>query len=169
MAAELLRSQAEARIAPATDRWAQLPPIVVSLGPHVELLVEARALYINGYLYSCVAQCGITCERILKDIAARSLRLMREGTAIALPEAAVEHLDWFEHSRMARLLAACELITADVRKAALDLGELRNRYAHGSGTSPEADALRAVRLLHTVVEGTVSLLSQLIGTPSGSA
>jgi hypothetical protein len=169
MVAEVLRKQAESRIAPATDRWAQLPPIVVSLGPHVELLVEARALYINGYLYSCVAQSGITCERILKDIAARSLRLTREGATLALPEAALEHLDWFEHSRIARFLAACELISVDVRKAALDLGELRNRYAHGSGTNPEADALKAVTLLHTVVEGTVSLFGQLVGAGSGSA
>jgi hypothetical protein len=40
-------------------------------------------------------------------------------------------------------------------KAADDLGQLRNKYAHARGKSSEADALRAMNLLHTLVEETV--------------
>jgi len=39
--------------------------------------------------------------------------------------------------------------------------EVRNKYAHGSGSSAEANALKAITLLHVVVEGTVSLFGQL--------
>jgi hypothetical protein len=169
MVAKHIRDQLESRMASALARYSQLPPIVVSLGPHVSFLIEARALYVHGYLYSCVAQCGITCERVLKDVAARSLRLQQDGPATSLPEAALEHLDWFEHSRVARFLAACGLITPEVRKAALDLGELRNRYAHGSGTNAEVDAFKAVSHLHTIIEGTVSLFSDLLPSPPDSA
>lgn len=164
--AAVLRRRLEARIDASVDRYARLPPIAVSLGPHAALLAEARELYVNGYLYSCVAQCGITAERTLKDLLARSLQAVKGGVLQPLPEASLEHLDHFEQARLARFLAACELITTDVRKAALDLATLRNSYAHGSGKDAEADAFKALGWLHVIIEGTVSLLSQLHAHPS---
>lgn len=165
--AALLRQQVERALPHAVARWAKIPPIAVALGPHVDLLAEARALYIHGYFYSCVAQCGITSERILKDLMARSLRVVVGVDAPKeLPLPALKHLDWFDQSRIAKFLTECGVITTDVRKAALDLATLRNEYAHGSGTNPEADALKAIGFLHAIVEGTVSMFGKMLAHPT---
>jgi len=76
-----------------------------------------------------------------------------------VPEEAIPELDRFEQSAIARFLTKADLLVADARKAVLELAELRNRYAHGSGTKPHEDALKAVGLLHDVVNRTVSFFA----------
>ena len=76
-----------------------------------------------------------------------------------MPEEAIPELDRFEQSAIARFLTKADLLVADARKAVLELAELRNRYAHGSGTKPHEDALKAVGLLHDVVNRTVSFFA----------
>jgi hypothetical protein len=45
-------------------------------GEYLELLIEARKLYVEGYFYSCVAMCGIVAED--------SLKIMRESASFPL-------------------------------------------------------------------------------------
>ena len=62
-AAERLRQQLEGRPEASVDRQWELPQLIVKPeGEYLELLLEARDLYINGYFYSCVATCGIVGE-----------------------------------------------------------------------------------------------------------
>jgi hypothetical protein len=52
------------------------------------------------------------------------------------------------------------LLSAEAAKAADSLGQLRNQYAHARGQSPQPDALKAVKLLHILVEDTVSVFKE---------
>jgi hypothetical protein len=55
-------------------------------------------------------------------------------------------------------LKNAELLSEDAAKAADKLGELRNAYAHARGKDPQKDAIGAIKWLHLLVEGTVSVL-----------
>jgi hypothetical protein len=140
-------------------RWSELPDLEPTAGPHVPLLLEARELYRHGHFYSCVAMCGIASERIVKDVFVAGLAVWRDETAVAVPDEAIPELDRFELNAIARFLTKAGLLGPDARKAVLDLAELRNRYAHASGAKPRDDALKAVGLLHDVVNRTVSLFA----------
>lgn len=141
----------------ALRRWSELPDLEPTTGPHVPLLLEARELYLHGHFYSCVAMCGIASERIVKDVLGQGLAVWQDDEVAALPEEAIPELDRFELSAIARFLTKAGLLVPDARKAVLDLAELRNRYAHSPGTKPREDALKAIGLLHDVVNRTVSL------------
>jgi hypothetical protein len=138
-------------------RWSELPDLDPTAGPHVPLLLEARELYTHGHFYSCVAMCGITAERILKDLLGERFAIRRDGEVRDIPDDAAPELDRFEVSAIARFLTKAGLLEPAVRKAALELAELRNVYAHGSGLKPESDSLKALTLLHVVVQETVVL------------
>ncbi|MBI3127105.1 MAG: hypothetical protein HYZ11_05840 [Candidatus Tectomicrobia bacterium] len=140
-------------------RWSELPDLEPTSGPHVPLLLEARELYRHGHFYSCVAMCGIASERIVKDVLGEGLAVRKDDEALDLPEEAIPEIDRFELSAIARFLTKAGLLTPEARKAVLDLAELRNRYAHGSGAKPREDALKALELLHDVVNRTVSLFA----------
>lgn len=137
-------------------RWSELPDLEPTSGPHVPLLLEARELYRHGHFYSCVAMCGIASERIVKDVLGEGLAVRKDDEAVELPEEAIPELDRFELSAIARFLTKAGLLTPEARKAVLDLAELRNRYAHGSAARPHEDALKALGLLHDVLNRTVS-------------
>jgi hypothetical protein len=140
-------------------RWSELPDVEMTAGPHVPLLFEARELYRHGHFYSCVAMCGIASERIVKDILGDGLAVWKDEKAVDLPVEAIPELDRFELGAIARFLAKAGLLVPEARKAVLDLAELRNSYAHGSGMKPREDALRAIVLLHDVVDRTVSFFA----------
>lgn len=146
-------------------RWSELPDLDPTAGPHVPLLLEARELYRHGHFYSCVAMCGIASERIVKDILGEGLAVRKdeegESTkqAVPLPDEAIAELDRFELSAIARFLVKAGLLVPEARKAVLDLAQLRNRYAHGSGMKSPEDALKAIGLLHDVVNRTVSFFA----------
>ena len=50
-----LRKLYESRIESIVQRKAKLPFLMVHMGAHTSLLVEARSLFSEGWLYSCVA------------------------------------------------------------------------------------------------------------------
>jgi hypothetical protein len=56
-----------------------------------------------------------------------------------------------------RFLKEAGVLQPEAAKAADKLGQLRNRYAHARGVDAKADALEAVRLLHAIVDDTVSV------------
>jgi len=139
-------------------RQGRLPPLMVHrTSEYVQLLVESRDLFCQGYFYSCVAMCGIVAERILKDVMRRHVYTVTRNGLSRPSDKAFDQLERVDIRSITQFLAEANLIDADVRKAAIDLGDLRNKYAHARGHNPESDALKAIEHMHKIVEGTVSV------------
>jgi len=155
----LLRQKFEERLPDAIERiWEQPPVMLKARGECLALLLEARELYIAGHSYSCVAMCGIVGEHLVKDVL-RAYVLVRKGiSAQPPPEVAFDQLERIEVNGIVRFLKEADLLSDDATKAADSLGQLRNQYAHARGKNPQPDALNSIKLLHTLVEGTVSVL-----------
>jgi hypothetical protein len=149
------------RLTDAVERVWQLPTVVVhrSDAEYISLLDEARELFKMGYFYSCVAMCGIVGEKLIKDLLRTSIQVSRDGVPTIPSPKAFEELAKLNASSLVNFATETELISADTRKAALRLGELRNEYAHARGRNPQRDALEAIEKLHLVIDGTVSLLN----------
>lgn len=148
----------QAQIDAAIDRVFQLPAVMVHPpGEYTDLLAEAREVYTHGHFYACVAVCGIAGERILKDILRASLRIALNGTVEVPSDPALDQLEYVDTSAIARFLTRAGLVTDDGGKAAQKLHELRNAYAHARGKDPQGDALKAIRQLHDLIEGSVSV------------
>jgi hypothetical protein len=128
-----LEADAAKMLSVADDRAAQLPEVVVERGPFMPLLVEARELYVWGFDYGCVAMCGISAERILKDILRRAVLVQREETVAWPAPEAFDQLERVEVGAIARFLRKADLIPDDVAVAADKLAQLRNAYAHARG------------------------------------
>ena len=154
---DMLREKVEKRLDEMILRYRELPAIMVHFGEYSELLLEARDLYVEGKYYSCVAMCGITSERIAKELLQTSL-LMRKKENWAFPsdeQAAV--LDKIEMNNIRELLIKSEVIDNNLRKPFQNLSELRNKYAHATGEKPKEDAKLSINYLHQIIEGTVSV------------
>src|SRR5262249_36462670 len=137
----------------------ELPTIIVEPeGEYLALLLEARELYIAGHFYSCVAMCGIVGERLVKDVLRANILIRNDGMPKPPPDVAFDQLERIEVIGIIRFLKEAGLLSDEAKKAATKLGELRNIYAHAQGKEPNQDALKAIKLLHSVVEGTVSIL-----------
>jgi hypothetical protein len=148
----------EKRIDASVDRVWDLPAIIVKAeGEYLNLLREARDLYLDGRFYSCVAMCGIVSERIIKDMLRASIWVEKDGQAERPESEAFDELEHAEAYRLARFFLKANLLSKEAFKAAQDLGTLRNKYAHARGGEPQSDALDAIKLLHKVIDGTVSV------------
>jgi hypothetical protein len=157
--ATLLRRGFEQRFADAVDRYWELPA-VWTLNPddqYRELLVEARELFVAGYFYSCVAMCGIVAERLIKDMFRTSLLIQRNGKTEIPTKEAFDQLEQVEIRGMINFLKESGLLIENAAKSARVLGDLRNNYAHARGKAPQTDAIKAIKELHVIVEGTVSV------------
>ena len=158
---QLLQQRCEDALPDAVERVWELPPMVVKpQGEYLSLLLEARELYLAGYFYSCVAMCGIVAERLVKDVFRTSVLVRKGGTPQLPPDAAFNQLERVEMNGIIRFLKETGLLNAEAVKAAESLGQLRNQYAHARGQSPLSDALKAIKLLHTLVEDTVSVFKE---------
>ncbi len=95
---QLLRQRFEDVLTDAVERVWDLPPMVVKpQGEYLTLLLEARALYLTGHFYSCVAMCGIVGERLVKDVFRASVLVQQGGAPQPPPDAAfnqLERVDW---------------------------------------------------------------------------
>jgi hypothetical protein len=140
------------------DRNWDLPPIVLMKpsDEYLGLLLETRELFVNGYFYSCVAMCGIVGERLVKDLFRTSVLIRKNGNTEQLTEAALDQLERVETIGIIEFLKKADVLEGGAADAAKNLGKLRNDYAHSRGKKPEADAIKAIKMLHTLVEGTVS-------------
>jgi hypothetical protein len=153
-----LREKFEGGIEAAKERYWELPPIIVILqGEYLDLLLEARDLYLAGYFYSCVAMCGIVSERIIKDMLRASIWVKKDGKVEKPESEAFDELEHAEAYRLAKFFLKAGLLSKEAFKAAQDLGALRNKYAHARGGEPQSDALDAIKYLHKVIEDTVSI------------
>jgi hypothetical protein len=167
----ILRQKFEQRLPEAVERIWELPPVILQkpFEEYVSLLVEARELFIAGHFYSCVAMCGIVGERLLKDMLRSSVLIAKGGNATCPPDEAFDQLERVEVSGISRFLNKAALLEDGAQKVAQGLGELRNTYAHARGTDPHTDAIKAIKLLHTLVEGTVSVFRDFEITDKGLA
>ena len=176
---QMLRERFEGRLADAVERIWELPPMAVkmtttepdkTLPPprqdvYVALLLEARDLFVAGHFYACVAMCGIVAERLVKDMFRASVLVDIKGKTERPSDGAFDQLERVEVSGLTRFLNESHLLSNAAAKAAKDLGELRNGYAHARGKNPPADAREAVRLLDALVTVTVSVMKNL-GLPA---
>lgn len=156
---QYLRHRFEEKLPEAVERIWDLPNLVLKKPSEIytELLIEAFDLYIDGYFYSCVAMCGIVGERIIKD-ELRAAVLIKKGNQVRSPDST--SFDQFEHldvSSIARFLNKAELLSDRAFKAADSLGQLRNSYVHARGKDPKEDAISAIKMLHMLIEDTVSI------------
>lgn len=157
--ATLLKGRFEQRLPSAVNRYWELPAIML-MNPddqYRELLLEARELFVAGYFYSCVAMCGIVAERLIKDMLRTSLLIHRNGKTEIPTKAAFDQLEHVEVRGMIEFLKEAGLLIENAASSAKFLGDLRNRYAHARGKVPQTDAIEAIKKLHAVVEGTVSV------------
>jgi len=156
---QLLRQRFEERLPEAVERIWELPPIILKepFEDYMELLLEARTLFLMGHFYSCVAMCGVVGERLVKDVLRVSVLVQKEGGPQPPPDVALDQLERVEVNGIVRFLEKAELLDVKAARAAAALGELRNKYAHARGKKPQGDALEAIKLLHVLVEGTVSV------------
>jgi hypothetical protein len=98
--------------------------------------------------------CGIVGERLLKDMFRASILIQKA----AIPaSAALDQLERTGARAIAEFLSECGLLGDAAQQAAEKLQTLRNRYAHASGSNPQEDAISAIKFLHCIVEGTVSV------------
>jgi hypothetical protein len=104
--------------------------------------------------------CGIVGERLIKDVLRASVLVQKDGSLQLPPDAAFKQLERVEVNGIIRFLKEGGLLNAEAAKAADSLGQLRNQYAHARGQSPQPDALKAVKLLHLLVEDTVSVFKE---------
>ncbi len=157
---QILLSQFELRLPGAVERMFDLPPLIIKRpnAEYLDLLQEARELFRIGYFYSCVAMCGIVSERLIKDLLRHSVLVTGGGQTRQPTDEAFDQLERVDSSAIVRFVNKTGLLSDRARRAADNLIQLRNKYAHARGTSPQADALDAIKQLHDVVEGTVSLL-----------
>ena len=156
---QALREQFERRLEASVDRLWDLPPVMLQqpANEYLRLLCEARELFIAGYFYACVAMCGIVGERLVKDTIRASVLVRRDGLAVRPTQVAFDQLERVESSSLCRFLKEAQLLNDDAVKATNKLGQLRNSYAHARGKNARGDAAEAIRLLHTLVEDTVSV------------
>ena len=157
----ILKQRFEAGLADSIERIWDLPPIAVNPeGEYLALLQEARQLYLMGSFYSCVAMCGIVGERLIKDVFRASV-MIRNSTGIQQPSSlSFDQIERVEVRGITQFLKECMLLSEDAAKAAKDLGDLRNRYAHARGKAEQTEALNAIKLLHVIVEDTVSVFKR---------
>lgn len=153
-----LRHRFEEKLPEAVERIWDLPNLVLKPSEiYTELLIEAFDLYIDGYFYSCVAMCGIVGERIIKD-ELRAAVLIKKGNQVRSPDStAFDQFERLDVSSIARFLNKAELLSDKAFKAADSLGQLRNSYVHARGKDPKADAISAIKMLHMLIEDTVSI------------
>ena len=156
---ERLRSQFERRLAESVERTWDLPAIILKdpQAEYLKLLLEARDLYVDGRFYACVAMCGIVGERLVKDLLRASVLVTTEKGPTPPSSEAFNSLERVEVSGLVSFLNKSARLGDEAAKAARGLIELRNAYAHARGKNPPADALQAIKMLHAIVEDTVSV------------
>jgi hypothetical protein len=154
-----LKMKFEQGLTDSVDRYWELPQLMTLSpeDPYKDLLVEARELFVAGHFYSCVAMCGIVRERLVKDMFRASVLIHRNELTEQPTDEAFDQLERVEISGIVEFLRKTRILTEEAANAAKKLGGLRNDYAHARGNTPEKDANSAIKLLHTLVEGTVSI------------
>jgi hypothetical protein len=127
----LLTKKFEEKLSANVERIWDLPNINI-VGPdkpYGDLLIETHDLYINGFFYSCVAMCGIVCERLIKDVLRTHVIIEKDGIRFSPDTEAFDQLERVEIRGIVQFLKKTGLLSEDATKAANDLIELRSETA----------------------------------------
>ncbi len=154
---QMFRSGLERKLNDMIIRYKSLPPIMVHLGKYSEFLIEARDLFIKGSFYPCIAMCGITAERIGKELLRRSVLLRKKGNWAFPSDEQAAILDHIRMNDAIGLLIKSSVIDKDLKSPFQKLTKIRNKYVHAGGKDPKQDSQEAIKHLHTIIEGTVSV------------
>jgi len=127
------------------ERLSQLPPLLIEVGPYCNLLKEARDVFVDGHFYACVAMCGISFERFLRDK--------------AMPYGATrKHRMW----EVRKMLQKNSVLSSGTLILCKDMADLRNDYAHGHGLKPKEDALKALQWMHSFIDNETNLMRDYV-------
>ena len=161
-AKDSLRQELEQDLDNRILRYKELPAIMVQMksdkDEYVKLLHEARKLYIEGRFYSCITMCGVTSERIAKDILKRIILIKKlDGTN---PSIFFKQLDRVPMDVVRELIISAGAVDSSLRDDFTKLAGLRDKYVHARSIESQNDARKAVKHLHNIVEGTVSVFKK---------
>ena len=123
------------------ERLSQLSPLLIEVGPYCKLLKEARAAFVDGHFYACVAMCGISFERFQRDK--------------AKPHGAMRKHKMHE---VRKILQENSILKDETLELCKKMAKLRNNYAHGDGLKPEEDALKALSWMHSFIDNETNLM-----------
>jgi hypothetical protein len=138
-------------------RYKELPDLFLPKGKYSDMLIEARFLYVLELYYSCVAMCGITAERIAKDILNNSVFFRDKSGELDTKEDTKNILERVDMETIRELLIKSNIIDGKLRKPIQKLFKLRNAYVHSKGLKPKEDSKKAIQHLHTIIDETFSL------------
>lgn len=124
----------------AWERLSQLPPLLMEAGDYCALIREARDVFVNGHFYACVAMCGISLERFQRDKAA-PFRAARKKI-----------------EEVRRILQKNKVLLPETLDLCKKMAKLRDKYAHGRGSNPKEDALKALAWMHSFIDNETSLM-----------
>jgi hypothetical protein len=127
------------------ERLSQLPPLLIEVGPYCKLLKEARAAFVDGHFYACVAMCGISFERFQRD-KARPCGATRKH----------------KMHEVRKILQKNSILKDETLELCKKMAKLRNEYAHGAGLKPEEDALKALSWMHSFIDNETNLMRNYI-------
>jgi hypothetical protein len=122
------------------ERLSQLPPLLMESGVYCALIREARDVFVSGYFYACVAMCGISLERFQRDKAA-PFRAARKKI-----------------EEVRRILQKNDVLSQKTLDLCEKMAKLRDKYAHGHGSNPEEDALKALVWMHSFIDNETNLM-----------
>jgi hypothetical protein len=122
------------------ERLFQLPPLLIEAGNYCTLIKEARDVFVNGHFYACVAMCGISLERFQRDKAAPFRAAQKKMEEVR------------------RILQKNRVLLPDTIDLCKKMAKLRDKYAHGRGSNPKEDALKALAWMHSFIDNETSLM-----------
>jgi hypothetical protein len=122
------------------ERLSQLPPLLIEAGDYCVLIREARDVFVNGHFYACVAMCGISLERFQRDKAA-PFRAARKKI-----------------EEVRRILQKNKVLSQKTLDLCKKMAKLRDKYAHGHGSNPKEDALKALAWMHSFIDNETNLM-----------
>lgn len=127
------------------ERIAQLPPLLIEVGPYCGLLRESRDVFVDGHFYACVAMCGISFERFQRDK--------------SKPYGATRK---HKMPRVRNILKENKVIKVETLSLCKKMAKLRNDYAHGHGLKPKEDALKALQWMHSFIDNETNLMRDYV-------
>jgi len=159
---DTLRQELEQDLDNRISRYKELPAIMVQMknekDEYIKLLHEARKLYVEGRFYSCIAMCGVTSERITKDILKRIVLIKKLDKSN--PPNFFKQLDRIPMDVVRELAIAAGAVDNSLRNDFTRLAGLRDKYVHARSIESQNDARKAVKYLHNIIEGTVSVFKR---------
>jgi hypothetical protein len=126
------------------ERLSQLPLLLMEAGAYCALIREARDVFVNGHFYACVAMCGISIERFQRDN--------------AVPFGAARK----KIEEVRQTLQKNKVLLPETLDLCMKMAKLRDRYAHGCGSNPKEDALKALAWMHSFIYNETTLMRDYI-------